>query len=569
MTLVPHKYSGPADGQEKYFRAEVEFFIAEERTRFLKGELAAFYRAETSQEANPGDDFEDTEGPEDIDTRDTVVEALHSLFSDHDECNSRRATRGFLKSAKSEDDEKIARRLTAWADAAINKHTNGQSRVIIEADTAAKLLERLAAYTSDGTDDDDDPSTVSLWPLVRGIYIHFENPLSKMGVALVDVPGSSDNHIRRSIARKIVHKCSHAAVTVQATRANSGSVVSEEIKAVKGKGEGNILVFVTCSDEIDDDTFVGGTRRQKEDVKNLQDEISSLKKQLNATKLEIRHARGTPQEVDLGDQYDLEEKAVHKKIGEETALRIAIRGAKTRQTIQRKLRDVTGFVDDVPVLWLSNLAYRRHKAGYYPDDAPVLSVEETNGPAARRMISEFPNKTGLKQVKYIYGVQLPMLLSRVQLFSTRAPADLKADIEGHVRSPIERFPAMMEAAWTKMNTSIVNNVLGPLKDLETPWNTKAGSLCDEWAQIFKAPQTMLSLMNNEGYRKKRGKKEEVNMTGDLQKIASKRFEAIFAQLVPATNELQTDIISDVEHLCQGVIDGIKSKLPSSHLKRLS
>lgn len=491
-----------------------------------------------------------------------MVEAIYALFSDHNECKSRAATRDFLKSAERENDPRLLKQFTTWADKAISKVLSENDFVLIQADTPATLLGRLASYTSESTED-EGLQAVSLWPVVSGVRICFDNPLSKMGVHLLDVPGSSDSHIRRKVANAIVRQSTHAAITVPASRANSGNSVSKEIKAVKNKGDGRLMVIVTCSDEIDEDTVIGGTPRERQKVKEFRKEIDSVKKQLNVTKLQQRHAKTLEEEQTLYDQVEFQAAQLSRVEGRETALRISMRGQKTRETIQRKLADVTDFDKPIPVFWLSNLPYRKYRAGYYPDEAPALSVEETNGPAIRCMISEFPNVARLKQVEHAYKVQLPMLFTRIELFSTRAPADIKADLEGYVHSPIERSPAMMRTIWTKARADINANVIEPVKSGEEHWIERAGALCDRWAQEFKSAQEMLSLMNTDGHRRGRLKKREINVSGDLQAIASARLNAHFLRLLPVMKDLEAEIKSDIDHLCSGIIDNIGSEYLAS------
>ena len=85
VTLVPHLYCGPLTDQKKKFMVEVQFYNQQERQRFFAAELAAFYRAGCQDDLDDGDmSPRRTHGDDDdVDTRDTVLEALHSLFIEH------------------------------------------------------------------------------------------------------------------------------------------------------------------------------------------------------------------------------------------------------------------------------------------------------------------------------------------------------------------------------------------------------------------------------------------------------------------------------------------------------
>lgn len=484
VTLVPHKYCGHTATQKKRFLAKIVFFGKSQRTEFFETELAAYYRSKNAPDSENGADDEVEHDVEDVDVCDTVVDALYFLFMAREECRSRNAVRDFLKSATSEHDQRLVNRLCTWADAAIRTHADTPEGryATIDADTAETLLAKIAAYTSEPTEDDGVPMP-SLWPLVSGVEIYFDNPLSKMGVSLLDVPGSSDNHIRRIIAQDAARKASHIAIIAPASRANSGNSISKEAKVARSKGDGRMMVIITCSDEIDEETVVGGTPMQRQQVKQLRVETAGLEKHLNATKLEQRSVLDMQNEFRLFSQLRQQESQLKEVRGRETALRIAMRGENTRETIQRKLSEVTNFVNPIPVFWLSNLPYRKHRAGYFPHDAPFLTVEETNGPAIRRTISEFPNTAIMRQLEHIYISQLPMLFSRVRLFSTRAPAELKADIEGFIDSPQGRYPTLLEAIMSKMKSALEKCILFPLRDEESNWIPKAEKLCDRFRRV--------------------------------------------------------------------------------------
>lgn len=118
------------------------------------------------------------------------------MFLEHRECQTKRATREFLKSAQSEDDPDILNELNKWADKLIYRIAEDQDSVWLEASTPQEMLKKIEAYSTETTDEESQ-RVLSLWPLVRLIKVHFENPLSKMGVSILDAAGSSDHHIRR------------------------------------------------------------------------------------------------------------------------------------------------------------------------------------------------------------------------------------------------------------------------------------------------------------------------------------------------------------------------------------
>lgn len=543
VTLVPHLYCGSLTDQTKKFMVEVQFFNQQERQRFFAAELAAFYRAGCQDDLDDGDmSPRRTNGDDDdIDTRDTVTEAIHSLFLEHKECKTKRKTREFLKSARSEEDKEVLKLLNKWAEKLICNVARDHEFVLLEASTPQEMLKKVEVYSTEITDDDNQ-RVLSMWPLVKLIKVHFDNPLSRMGVSILDAPGSSDNHIRRETALALKRECSHAAVVVSAARANNESNVSKEVNAAKGKGEGRVVVIVTGSDDIDPNTLVGGNNAERQRVTQLRALVERLQNESNALMFNL--ASG---DVEAFRKKLLLDLRLHKAQNAERAARIAMRSEHTRARLQEKLMDITGSPVPIPVISVSNLDYQKHLAGYNTMQAPTLSVEQTQIPEVRRLFAQFPNEARLSEIHHLFKALLPSAIQRVELFSARNASDRKSDVVAHVERATKRYEPVIGKAFDRVLEYIELDILTHVRSIEDAWVNNAGELCDDWKLEYKS-SPFLALMNRNGLKRNNKKSGAINLSGKLVEIAGPSVSAIFSNTTNRTlreefQAVRQDIIS--------------------------
>lgn len=73
-------------------------------------------------------------------------------------------------------------------------------------------------------------------------------------------------------------------------------------------------------------------------------------------------------------------------------------------------------------------------------------------------------------------------------------------------------------------------------------------------------------MNRGGRRRGTTKRREVNLANELQSISSGRLDRYFSRLLPVTRNVEADLLTDIDYLCDGVIDGIKGERHQSLLE---
>lgn len=291
-------YKAPLHDQKAPFVAEVTFFNRQERREILTSYLAAYYRASNNRddENEAGPTGEDAEA--DINVRDNVADALHALFLDHEECKSKRAVRDLLDSAETEDDESILKKLFDWADKLICRAQKDKSSVRLEASTGGELLKNLTPFATYDEDDEGDRD-VSYWPLVSLISYHFDDPITRLGIVLLDTPGVSDgNRTRRVSAGKHRQTRTHAAIVTDAARARDDMTVSREVRLMRHRGPGRVIVISPKADVIGESTMPSGSKRDRDEVDKLKKRVAKLEAEMNS--IDIQMASGS-----VGERSDM------------------------------------------------------------------------------------------------------------------------------------------------------------------------------------------------------------------------------------------------------------------------
>lgn len=145
---------------------------------------------------------------------------------------------------------------------------------------------------------------------------------------------------------------------------------------------------------------------------------------MNALDLQLKRAEDIEDDTLCGRLgREMREQATRLKLAEnaEQAHRIQMRSATNKRVILEKLKDDVSNQGEVPVVSISNSLYARHVAGYrYPErNTTVLTVEQTNIPTLRRIVSAFPNESRLNELKTRGNVS-PTLLGIFSTDSTTA-----------------------------------------------------------------------------------------------------------------------------------------------------
>ncbi|KAI7151973.1 hypothetical protein KC316_g15055, partial [Hortaea werneckii] len=529
-TLVTHLYEGLQPGQTMPFRAEVNFFCRQERRYILADLVAAYYRASHGDEDSDSVILASTQNgseEEDLNIRTDVANAFASLFCDHPQCKDSYAVRQFLDSATSEDDPRILNQVCDWADRAIRQVAGKTCTVVIEASTGGEMLKQLEPY-SVYVEDDDGSKAQSLWPLVSIITVHFDDPITRLGIVFMDVPGSTDtSRTRRMSAAKHKQLRTHVLIVTDAARAKDDPTVAKEVKSMRNRGSGRVVVISPRSDVIGDSTMPPGTSRDKDIAEQLRKKVSRSEKEVNALEIKICNADEDEELRLLKEKRELD---VRLKLAQnrEKAHRIRMRSDSNREALQQKLGDVLKSEVQVPVFSISNLEYARHLKGFHAKNAPVLSVEETMIPALRRTISAFPNEARLNEAKFVQNLAIPL------------------------KAPLDKYATIVDSVFASLSQKVQQCVLTPLVYAEQQWTQVAIQLCNRW-EIENDTNKFMALMKRDGKRQKSSKNPGVNLNAELSQIKAESINANFIMLQHYQKQMSSDLNEEMTRLCETIM----------------
>lgn len=558
-TLTSCVYQSAKKDQEDAFLAEVTFFSQSDRREILAAYLAAYYHAthRTNEEDCP--DQDNQQCPDELEANSDIcneaVTALFSLFGNQRECRTKQAVRDFLDAADSPQDDSILRNLYTWCDNLITKATDGRKVVAISASTAGELSQKLENFTA-YAEDDSGNLAVSLTPMVALIGFYFDNPLTRLGVTFLDTPGTSDcNRARKKSAEYYRKFRSHCAILSDESRVKDDSGISKEVRSLRNRGAGRTVIVVTRSDIIKDTTMPSGSKKEKEKSKQLARDVEKIKNALNVAEIEECDA------VEKDDVEKIARLAVHKKELEirvklaenaERAQRIWMRSESNKKALEEKLQDINA---TAPIFSISNTEYARHVEGYPAKKTPVLTVERTNIPALRRLISAFPNEARLNEIQHQQEKNLPVLLSRIRLYTEKSPSDRKETMEVHVNYPMKRYATELNGDFDNLEEEL-STLLRNIAAQEPAWTKLAGRLCDKWAREFKTP-VFLNLLKRDGRRKGNCRIREVNLSAELIEICADDIEDMFHKLGSQLRHYERDIVDHMESLVSDMLQNLQ------------
>lgn len=165
-TAVVQEFRKPRPFQKTPCEAEITFLQPQAREHALKDWIADFWDSHKTgtNEDQEEDDLvdEDCDGEvQNGESSATATAAIHSLFSDHEECNNAEATQTFLSSATSRGDPGLLAQLKAWTDKLFKDLKVESGKVTLTASMPEDLRDKLGPFLA------KVPNQPSPWPLVK------------------------------------------------------------------------------------------------------------------------------------------------------------------------------------------------------------------------------------------------------------------------------------------------------------------------------------------------------------------------------------------------------------------
>jgi len=390
-----------------------------------------------------------------------------------------------------------------------------------------------------------------MWPLVASVSCHFDSVFSKQGISFLDAAGSGDHRLRTDTSLKLRRQCLYSLIVIGSARAANDPSVAKLVNEAKNKSDGRLIVVVTFSDMIDD-SIVGGTTTDRENLTELQEMIADKQVELSNITLQKSKAKDRKRKSELQD--DREELQARMKIlkDNEKALRMDMRSGDTKSRLQEKLKDITGSLRPIPVTSVSNKLYEAYQTELGREDIPELSVEQTNIPTLHRAICKLYNQARMQEMYELVCHAAPSLLQKVHMLLSNDPLERKAEMEVHVKSPKESFSKCIEGMKSRLLEAAEEHIFGMIREQESTFIVAAKHLSEIYENSYKA-SPMLTLMNNNGRRRRN---DPVNLSADFIQLSANTMGSSFSRMDPFMAEETRWLGDDLVRLVDKILDNV-------------
>ncbi|KAK7525504.1 uncharacterized protein IWZ02DRAFT_432377 [Phyllosticta citriasiana] len=222
---------------EASFRAEIEFIPEASRKGALDNYISDFFDHQ-SNEYDPNDpQYKDLIKP-----YSTCIEALTSMFCNHEEFQSEGAIKKYMKKFSGSMVATLNGTLSSWLNTAMKSLNFCSDTIDFNASTALELSDLirpfLAFKKSNLQSEDPQPS---LWPMVKVV---------RQGIVLTDLPGTGDtNRTRKASTNEYIRKVDYTVVVSEIKRSETNESIHDDIvSSYKRTRQGGAALFLTRTD---------------------------------------------------------------------------------------------------------------------------------------------------------------------------------------------------------------------------------------------------------------------------------------------------------------------------------
>lgn len=485
----------------------------------------------------------------------SVIESFMALFNDQPEFENETAAKRYLDGLACENDEGILNTLSCWAQSVVAAHLESEPVVTVEASTPADLLFKLQPYTHTN-DEEQGVRLVDPWPLVSVIDFSFDNPLLNEDIIFVDSPGISDaNFTRAENAIRHHRKCTHKLSVADIARVKDDKSLRENLASgYRLRGSGHTVLVITKGDSIDSDGDVPGTKLQKCSVQKLKDEARELRNKKGQLAAK-RQKAPRDERMDIDDELEAVNDRLQTKTNEHDALIMRMRNRSVVNRLSQQYRELTGDPHPLGVFVVGNEAYKTYQAGYFVNEKPSMTIEETGIPALRKKIYLLPAEGKLNNVLHIARTQLPSLINSFELYCSKTHMARKSEIEKIVHWPKGQLPSILDQYYQRLKEQLTVNILSPMTNDEHEYCADARRLCAEWT--LRHSRDHLKIMQKYGCKK--GTKKtgpDIDWNAQLMKINSDALEDYLYNFSKAASQILDEMGKEVGNL----LDTTKMKI---------
>ncbi|EGP90203.1 uncharacterized protein MYCGRDRAFT_91287 [Zymoseptoria tritici IPO323] len=354
---------------------------------------------------------------------------------------------------------------------------------------------------------------------LKSLLHHFEDPLRKLGVIMVDAA-------ERQAA-------GHLIILTDVAGSKDDPVVSEQVKAMCALGNKRVVVVVPHPDKVDGDAGLAQTQDQANKILELLAECARLRSLVDNIDNRIVGYEEAGNFAQAGKDGQEKRKAeVQAKLADNKleAYRLGLRNKHNAAVVVENLAKSCKAAALVPVLYIANGPYAEHLAGHSTKASPMLSVEQTNIPKLRGLIASFPNEVLLKEARLRQNTAIPELFMRLHSYASGEVRERKLDLDVHLKFPESQSDRLIQQHFEQLGRKLRSAINTAVKDKVQGWATQAGILCTKYeAQV--SSDVFLTIMKRHGRRPSSGGRPPIDMSSDLVGISSSTMQHIFGRPV--------------------------------------
>lgn len=418
------------------------------------------------------------------------------------------------------------------------------------------------------------------WMLVKQISIGIPAFVLENSVGFADVPGILDtNHIRRLAANDAFDSCSVVILVHNYSRAADSTLMEESLRKCVSADK-NVILVVTHIEIAakDGDKFWGDT--EEEDELMLGDELTDPA--LQQLMCELRKTKGDLAQAEDADDDDETDRETVKGLRtqcSELKSRIYKRRLVVKRTfIVKQLQEqhaelqlhFNGRADkQLSVHCTCGPEYEIHMKGYEGNEAPELSVEETEVPELRKGIrSQRANMMVQRLEDAINRNGLGRVLNAFEYYCDRSTLELGSLVKQFVIEPKDEFTSQCDKLSTKLGRD-VETIMEAAENHAREVSKKHGkALHEEWAEL--RPSTYRAFCEKGGEHRLRDG-ENLMMVSWNEKIVARLKDLItttFKNILQKVNFGKAELLRRVDGFLNHIVTNMKGmeQYPSARIR---
>ncbi|KAF2449101.1 hypothetical protein P171DRAFT_469260 [Karstenula rhodostoma CBS 690.94] len=529
VTAAKIEYCAKYNGQRDPYLVEIYVYEKSYVLRIFEQALREFRSWQQSRQDDPNaEDDWDEEGNETTSTPDRLTSMMTEAFSFRPECSTPMTAKRFLVEESS--DTAVLESLEKWLDmvySAIKGQDHMQSKIekgFATEDAVKKFIAPFVekAYLSwgVGTDLECYPYPfVEKTVVANGSKVLGKGEVLVKGTTVVDSPGLGDTNkenVRR--ARFALKDADRVMIVTNMGRYLSREDVYSDIRfALKSRGPQNILLVITHSAEIKQDTSKDAIRRNftkvelraYESVKRQLEEVvkvyTSLIQQENAEddgttvtalqELKAHIRRKRKQRIKLANaEHELYVLARNRQTAEE------FRNTLLLKTIWRPQ------YAPLIIVCIDNEEYKKWAPDYLnwaPDGeyiGPRLSLEATGILKLREIIANFPAEGRRETLRHYVHETWPCMINSIEMCGTVPMSERKAQVDDAFARLRQNIVTLVEARYHELVMEHIASVKKGMLDQEKSCAEHGVASHDNFLVTHKIKHpTHKCLMRKHGY----------------------------------------------------------------------